>query len=245
MRDVAAVHQRRRRHHLHATHHRRRQVERVRHPAAEEPQGGAGRPTSSTSLARRSTGTTGSRRPTRPTWRRRSPAHLIDFTQINGIDGFLNLIEQALNTASFGGKLPLVGNDLQQGADFIGKLARSIHHASGSCRATASSVTRPASRDWVNTKLKTALDERGLDPQLVTVDTSAPTRSRACSRAYRRAAHRAQRRPRRPTSTRSPRTSRTAAVTSKRRSRATSGKSRPAPTAGSRRPTRSTSRGPQ
>ena len=41
---------------------------------------------------------------------------LIDFSQLGSIDGFLNMIESALNTASFGGKLPLIKLLLDRGA---------------------------------------------------------------------------------------------------------------------------------
>ena len=64
-------------------------------------------------------------------------SHLLDFTQVNGIDGYLQLIEAALNAASFGGKLPLIGDDLQQGADFVGTLRTTIDAPSPSCPPTA------------------------------------------------------------------------------------------------------------
>jgi len=98
-------------------------------------------------------------------------SHIIDFTQINGIDGFLNLIQQAMNAASFGGKLPLIGNDLQQGADFISKLRDSLHQAIGQLPSDGHFTDTSGIRDWVNNKLAGALTSANLDPQLVTVDT--------------------------------------------------------------------------
>jgi Ca2+-binding RTX toxin-like protein len=95
-------------------------------------------------------------------------SHLIDLTRLDGIDGFLDLLIQSLNAASFGGKLPLVGKDLQQGADFIGKLKASIDAALGDL-ASVNSVS--GLRDWVNDKLAQGLDDAGLNPDLVRVDT--------------------------------------------------------------------------
>jgi hypothetical protein len=52
--------------------------------------------------------------------------HLIDLARIDGIDGFFDLLINSLSAASFGGKLPLIGEDLQQGADFLGKLKQTV-----------------------------------------------------------------------------------------------------------------------
>jgi Ca2+-binding RTX toxin-like protein len=50
-------------------------------------------------------------------------ALLLDFGMIgDGIDAFLALIEDGLRAATLEGKLPLVGGDLQAGADFVGQL---------------------------------------------------------------------------------------------------------------------------
>lgn len=98
-------------------------------------------------------------------------SHIIDFTQINGIDGFLNLVQQAMNAASFGGKLPLIGDDLQQGADFISQLRDSLHQAIGQLPSDGHFTDTSGVRDWVNNNLATALGNAHLNPQLVTVDT--------------------------------------------------------------------------
>jgi Ca2+-binding RTX toxin-like protein len=97
--------------------------------------------------------------------------HIIDFTRLDGLDSFLNLIEQSMNVASFGGKLPLIGNDLQQGADFIGKLRDSIHTALGQLPGDGHFSDMAGIRDWVNNKLQAALSSAGLNPDLVSVDT--------------------------------------------------------------------------
>ncbi|MDT4975854.1 MAG: hypothetical protein QOG98_1612, partial [Pseudonocardiales bacterium] len=98
--------------------------------------------------------------------------HLIDLTRFDGIDSFLNMLQQSLVTASFGGKLPLVGNDLQQGADFVGKLKTTIDSAIGDL-ATVNSIS--GLRDWVNDKLAAGLQSAGLNPDLVKVDTQCKT----------------------------------------------------------------------
>ncbi|WP_212830063.1 calcium-binding protein [Catellatospora sp. TT07R-123] len=54
-----------------------------------------------------------------------------------GIDGYLAKIEQALRLASFDGKLPLVGDDLQQGQQFIAQLRVDVRNAIGPVLANA------------------------------------------------------------------------------------------------------------
>jgi Ca2+-binding RTX toxin-like protein len=86
-----------------------------------------------------------------------------DFSNFENIDGFINLLQQSLNTASFGGKLPLIGNDLQQGADFLGQLKTTIDSTLG----TAAGIKDVGSlRDYVNNTLKNALDGSKLNPQV-------------------------------------------------------------------------------
>jgi Ca2+-binding RTX toxin-like protein len=90
-----------------------------------------------------------------------------DFSNFQGIDGFLNMLQTALNTASFGGKLPLVGDDLQQGADFIGQLKETIDSTLGDAAAIHDVASL---RDYVNQTLNDALDGAALHPS-VSVDT--------------------------------------------------------------------------
>ncbi|MDO3702850.1 calcium-binding protein [Micromonospora sp. C28SCA-DRY-2] len=54
-----------------------------------------------------------------------------------GIDGYLAKVEEALRLASFDGKLPLVGDDLQQGQRFIADLRTRVKDAIGPVLADA------------------------------------------------------------------------------------------------------------
>ncbi|MFI7431219.1 hypothetical protein ACIBPB_29920 [Micromonospora sp. NPDC049836] len=54
-----------------------------------------------------------------------------------GIDGYLAKVEEALRLASFDGKLPLVGDDLQQGQKFIAQLRADVKAAIGPALADA------------------------------------------------------------------------------------------------------------
>ncbi|MEV6876180.1 calcium-binding protein [Amycolatopsis sp. NPDC051128] len=100
---------------------------------------------------------------------------LIDFGRLDGLDSYLNLVEQALNTASFGGKLPLLGDDLQQGADFVGKLRTAIHTALDQLPADGHFTDMAAVRGWVNDQLGQKLADAHLNPDTVTVDTVCKT----------------------------------------------------------------------
>jgi Ca2+-binding RTX toxin-like protein len=53
---------------------------------------------------------------------------ILDFGNLgDGLEAYLARIEQAFELATFQGKLPLIGEDLQQGADFIGTLRSKLH----------------------------------------------------------------------------------------------------------------------
>jgi Ca2+-binding RTX toxin-like protein len=97
-------------------------------------------------------------------------ANIIDFTQLNGIDDYFRLIETALRTASFGGKLPLIGEDLQQGADFVGKIRAAVNEALGALPANGNLGSTQAVRDWVNDELDAALTSAGVNPEFAAVD---------------------------------------------------------------------------
>lgn len=99
----------------------------------------------------------------------------LNFTHLDGIDSYLNLIETSLSAASFGGKLPLVGKDLQQGADFIGRLRAamadalnklSTDHADGAIGSDTGAV-----RTALNGYIGNALDAAHLPHNLLTIDT--------------------------------------------------------------------------
>ena len=98
-------------------------------------------------------------------------ANIIDFGQMNGLDDYLRLIETALNEASFGGKIPLIGDDLQQGADFVGNLRTAINDALADLPGDGNLGDTQGIRDWVNDSLDSALSDAGVNPDLVTVDT--------------------------------------------------------------------------
>lgn len=98
-------------------------------------------------------------------------SQLIDFGRLDGLDSYLNLVEQSLRTASFGGKLPLLGDDLQQGADFVGTLRDTLHQALGALPGDGHFTDMSAVRDWVNDQLGQKLSDAGLNPDLLTVDT--------------------------------------------------------------------------
>ncbi|MFK4084074.1 calcium-binding protein [Kribbella sp. NPDC020789] len=88
-------------------------------------------------------------------------AALLDFKNFgDGIEGYLAAIEQAFRTASLQGKLPLVGDDLQQGANFIGDLRAKLR---ASIWNELPGGGRPANSkefaDFINTKLAAALAE--------------------------------------------------------------------------------------
>jgi Ca2+-binding RTX toxin-like protein len=80
---------------------------------------------------------------------------VLDFSQLGqGLDGYFKFAEQSLNLASFGGKLPLIGNDLQQGAQFLEHVQAQIDSKLGGL-ASVSDVN--GLRDWVNNELNVAL----------------------------------------------------------------------------------------
>ncbi|MGN6754643.1 MAG: calcium-binding protein [Intrasporangium sp.] len=109
-----------------------------------------------------------------------------DFTQIGpGLDGYLEKIEQAMRLATYDGKLPFVGSDLQQGADSIGRLRAQIKAKLGNIPATPAEA-----RDYVNSRLADAISAAGLSKTSLTVDyvcalklepTAAPTLTSAPS----------------------------------------------------------------
>ncbi len=91
----------------------------------------------------------------------------LNFQNLDGIDGYLNAVETALRTASFGGKLPLVGDDLQQGADFVGKIRKEFHQAIGALPSSGHLSDSAAVKGFFNTTLANDL---GIPAGEVTVD---------------------------------------------------------------------------
>lgn len=83
---------------------------------------------------------------------------LLDFSQFgDGIEKYLAMIERALRTAAFDGKLPLVGDDLQQGADRFGRLRSKIQQAMAQMPGGGRVNNTGELADWVNNHLKPAV----------------------------------------------------------------------------------------
>ena len=89
---------------------------------------------------------------------------VLDFNNLGqGLEGYLTLVEQAFRLAAFDGKLPLVGEDLQQGADFIGNLRASLQDSifsqlpGGGRPLNADEVV-----DFINENLEQALNDAGM-----------------------------------------------------------------------------------
>ncbi|GAA6526297.1 calcium-binding protein [Intrasporangium sp. DVR] len=90
---------------------------------------------------------------------------IADFTQIKpGLDGYLEKLEQAMRLATFDGKLPFVGKDLQQGADKVAKLRAELKAALGSIPATPAEA-----RTYLNTQIAKAISDAGLTNTTVKV----------------------------------------------------------------------------
>ncbi|WP_117213588.1 calcium-binding protein [Allorhizocola rhizosphaerae] len=90
---------------------------------------------------------------------------ILKLTDFNvGIDGYLAKLEEALRLASFDGKLPLVGEDLQQGQRFIHQLREDIKAKFGEALATA-----PATNQGLEDVLTAKINELGIEGLTVNV----------------------------------------------------------------------------
>jgi Ca2+-binding RTX toxin-like protein len=90
---------------------------------------------------------------------------ILDFGNLgDGLEAHLARIEQAFRLASFEGKLPLVGEDLQQGADFIGDLRTTLRE---SVWNDIPGAGRPANsaefKTFIDDHLADALEAGGID----------------------------------------------------------------------------------
>jgi len=84
-------------------------------------------------------------------------AATIDLSQfLDGIDHYLDMAEQTLAELSFGGKLPLVGDDLQEGSAFISSLKTQLHNQVNSLFVGAP-IANKGDIDTAATNLQTAL----------------------------------------------------------------------------------------
>ncbi len=84
----------------------------------------------------------------------------------DGFAGYLEFAETALRTASFEGKLPLIGKDLQAGADFLGEVRTELEPIFA---AAPTDTTAGAIRTFARNQLKDALPTTG--PQF-TIDVT-------------------------------------------------------------------------
>lgn len=86
---------------------------------------------------------------------------ILDFGNLgDGLDGYLAQIEAAFRLASFQGRLPLIGDDLQKGADFIGRLRATLRESIwGQLPGAGRPATAAAFRDFINAQLDEALAE--------------------------------------------------------------------------------------
>jgi Ca2+-binding RTX toxin-like protein len=76
----------------------------------------------------------------------------------DGLFGYLEFLENGMRLASFDGKLPLIGNDLQAGADFIGGFHADLETAFGSA---PTDTTAGAIRDFLRDTLEPELPGAG------------------------------------------------------------------------------------
>ncbi len=83
---------------------------------------------------------------------------LLDFSQFgDGIEKYLAMIERALRTAAFDGRLPLVGDDIQQGADKFGQLRAKIQEAMTHLPGGGRVNNTGELETWVDDHLKNAV----------------------------------------------------------------------------------------
>lgn len=112
------------------------------------------------------------------------PAGLqLDWTNLgDGIDRYLTALESGMRTASYGGRLPLVGNDLQQGADFVGAKRQEIKAAIAKLPNGGRVPTGKDLREWYNTELAPKTGP-GVQPLITCVQAPEPADPAACDAA--------------------------------------------------------------
>ena len=95
-------------------------------------------------------------------------AALLNFGTIgDGLDAFLRVVENALNAATLQGKLPVIGNDLQAGADFVGKLRTNLDALFAQVKGVNGGKLPDVAtiNDYLDTRFQQALSDAGADPQ--------------------------------------------------------------------------------
>ncbi len=109
------------------------------------------------------------------------PAGLeLDWTNLgDGLDRYLTALESGMRTASYGGRLPLVGADLQQGADFVGAKREEIKAAIAKLPNGGRVPTGKDLREWYNAELAPKVGP-GVQPLITCVQAPEPT---ACDAA--------------------------------------------------------------
>jgi Ca2+-binding RTX toxin-like protein len=94
----------------------------------------------------------------------------------DGFFDYLQFLENAMRAASFDGKLPVIGKDLQAGADFIGKIRTDLQGVFGNSPPT--NPTAGQIRDFLNNEVKPKLpgaEHFTIDVTCdVTLDKAAP-----------------------------------------------------------------------
>ncbi|MEU6430410.1 hypothetical protein ABZ860_31340 [Microbispora sp. NPDC046973] len=112
------------------------------------------------------------------------PAGLeLDWTNLgDGIDRYLTALETGMRTASYGGRLPLVGDDLQQGADFVGAKRQEIKTAIAKLPNGGRVPTGKDLREWYNAELAPRVGP-GVQPVITCVQAPEPADPTACDAA--------------------------------------------------------------
>ncbi len=110
------------------------------------------------------------------------PAGLeLDWSNLGeGIDRYLAALETGMRIAAYDGKLPMVGHDLQQGADFIGAKRAEVKAAMGK----VPSGTGKGLREWYNAELAPKIGP-GVQPLITCVQAPNPdpAKPEACDEA--------------------------------------------------------------
>ncbi len=108
------------------------------------------------------------------------PAGLeLDWSNLGeGIDRYLAALETGMRVAAYNGRLPLVGHDLQQGADFIGAKRAEVKAAMGK----VPSDTGKSLREWYNAELAPKIG-LGVEPVITCVQAPKPDKPEACDEA--------------------------------------------------------------
>lgn len=97
---------------------------------------------------------------------------ILDFGNLgDGLEAYLARIEQAFRLASFEGRLPLIGEDLQKGADFIGDLRTQLRNSiwnnlPGGGRPADATVFE----EFINDELADALDAADIHAANISVE---------------------------------------------------------------------------